>query len=84
MKDRRFRHIGGAIVSDCGAIPIAAARTLCRLYQKQGEMHARADAEGERYNTQVRSLDRVITEAAIWRRAAGWSDPEAADHLNTL
>jgi hypothetical protein len=76
-----YRHIGGAVVSDLGPLPLAAARDLAGFY---GLEAVRAAELGQRRSAaacarRALALHDAAEEARRWRRAAGWAKPEAAD-----
>jgi hypothetical protein len=76
-----FRHIGGAVIGDCGPLSLAQARDLVRFYAREA-LHCQA--AGERALARVCAgralgLHTAVGEADLWRRAAGWRDPDAAD-----
>ena len=81
MKRASYRHIGGAVISDHGVIPLRRARDLIAFYAS--ESSDRRDA-GDTRTAQVcadRALDlsKALEGAERWRRAAGWCVPDAAD-----
>ena len=76
-----FRQIGGAVISDVGAISLRTARELARFYGLEA-LHEAAAGERRYAHTCARrslALHDAAEGAARWRRAAGWRDPEAAD-----
>jgi len=75
-----FRHIGGAVIADHGPIPLAAARDLARFYAIEAQAAA-ASSSGfaDLCQTRATVLDAAVRDAARWRRAAGWRDPDEAD-----
>ena len=82
MTDPAYGHIGGAVVCDHGPLTLAEARDLSIFYAGEadhcftmGEIHAGLACAGR-----AAALRQVADDAARWRRAAGWRDPEAADH----
>jgi hypothetical protein len=74
-----YRAIGGAIITDHGPVTLAAARALAEFYHHEqaglrpGARLAVLCAE------RARALAGAVHEAQLWRRAAGWTNPEAAD-----
>jgi hypothetical protein len=79
MSGAPFRAIGGAVVSDHGAIALDEARSLAAFYASEaGALHTGA---GWRRLAAERAQALALAAAAAegWRRAAGWADPEAAD-----
>ena len=83
MRGAPFRHIGGAVATDNGPIRIAEARRLAGFYRAEAAVLL---ARGERAAARVCSqragaLATAAEEAALWRRAAGWSDPESPDTI---
>ncbi len=84
MKDQPFRHIGGAIVADHGAVALTSARALSKLYQERAAAEIFLGRTDDQLKARARSLDGAIAQAVIWRRAAGWTDPEAADRSSSL
>lgn len=81
MRGAPFRHIGGSVATDNGPIRIAAARRLAGFYRAEAAVLL---GRGEIAAAQVcaqraGALATAAEDAALWRRAAGWSDPELAD-----
>jgi hypothetical protein len=81
VKGAPFRAIGGAVVADHGPIPLAAARRLSLFYATEA-LHCRR--QGHRDGAAVcasraKALREAVAAAEVWRRAAGWADPDAAD-----
>jgi hypothetical protein len=77
----RVRHIGGAVIGDDGVIALGYVHALVKFY---GLEALRARGEGQRRRAVLcarRALDlqEAATQAQRWRRAAGWTDPDAAD-----
>lgn len=79
MNDPAIRAIGGAVLVDHGVIPLAEARALAAFYAREAEtggggwsQHCLARAE---------AMEAAVAQAALWRRAAGWADPDAADRF---
>jgi hypothetical protein len=81
MNGAPFRAIGGAVVADHGPLSLAEARALARFYASEAghwrdlDGRAASDACARRAGT----LRDAVTAAEMWRRAAGWADPDAAD-----
>lgn len=76
-----YRHIGGMVLADHGPLSLSAARALEVFYRAEAR-HGRAlddRAASEGCAIRADALSRAATAAAAWRRAAGWTDPEAAD-----
>ena len=81
MTDPAYVHIGGAVVCDHGPLSLAEARALSLIYAREGE-HWASVGETRAGRACVRralALAKAAADAALWRRAAGWRDPEAAD-----
>lgn len=83
MTDPAFVHIGGAVVCDHGRLSLAEARALSAGYAREaehwfgaGEIRAARACAGR-----SAALRKAADAAALWRRAAGWRDPEAADDV---
>ena len=82
MNGAPFRHIGGMVVADHGALGLRAARGLASFYECEGHHWRSIGAVGAGQACRVRSvaLKTAIAQAEAWRRAAGWYDPNDADH----
>ena len=82
MTDPAYGHIGGAVVCDHGPLTLAAARALSLTYSGEAEywLSMGETAAGRACAARALALRRAADDAALWRRAAGWRDPEAADH----
>jgi len=78
MRPANFRHIGGAIIADHGRVTLAAARASALFYAMEAGSETRA-ASGE-CQRRSHALKCAIDAASLWRRAAGWNDPDLADH----
>ena len=81
LSDAAFAHVGGAVVSDHGPIPLAAARALAAFYAREAHACVAQDAQfaAGLCARRALALDRAAQDAARWRRAAGWRDPDKAD-----
>ena len=77
MKGAPFRAIGGAIHADHGPLTLAQARDLAQFYHREAMRSPAAIAVVCR--ARARALNRAVAASFAWRRAAGWSDPFAAD-----
>lgn len=78
MKDAPFAHIGGAVIADHGPVALAEAGDLVVFYA--AEALRVADGRWARIcRRRAQALHDAAEEAALWRRAAGWADPRAAD-----
>ena len=77
MSPAYFSHIGGAVISDHGAVTLAEARALAVFYNLEAgsEIHEPSSECRRRANM----LCSAVAAAAAWRRAAGWTEPELAD-----
>ncbi len=80
MNGAPFRHIGGAVIADHGALSLAAARRVAAFYRREAEHPGAAatPALARLCLERARNLDAAATAAIEWRRAAGWSDPDQA------
>ncbi|MEO8927568.1 MAG: hypothetical protein ABI306_10450 [Caulobacteraceae bacterium] len=81
MNGAPISHIGGAVTADHGAIGLTRARALAAFYRLEA---GRAAEDGARRwadlcTGRAAALDAATRAAALWRRAAGWGDPDAAD-----
>ena len=80
-----FRHIGGTVLADHGPLTLVAARELATFYQSEARRWSSSD--GKRFPCICKQRATALLEAAEaaekWRRAAGWTNPEAADALNS-
>jgi hypothetical protein len=81
LSEAVFAHVGGAVVSDHGPITLAAARALAAFYAREARSCLQGGAElaARLCARRALALDQAATDAARWRRAAGWRDPDAAD-----
>jgi hypothetical protein len=81
LSDAVFAHAGGAVIADHGPIPLAAARALAAFYAREARSCLAGGAElaARLCVRRALALDRAAHDAALWRRAAGWRDPDAAD-----
>ena len=87
MTDALFAHVGGAVVCDHGPLPLVEARAMSITYAREAEYWFGAGAieAGRACARRAIALCQTADEAARWRRAAGWRDPEMADTpLTTL
>ena len=82
MNPACFRHIGGAVVADHGAITLAEARALAVFYQREACSQTRG-ASDECWR-RANALENAVADASAWRRAAGWINPELADQASLL
>jgi len=75
------RHIGGAIIADHGPLSLAAARDLSRFYTLEADVCVREGAAGmaRLCTRRAQALRAAVEAATLWRRAAGWRAPDAAD-----
>ncbi len=90
MSDRQdlsgpFGHCAGAVLGDGGPLTLAAARALAEFYAREGQAQILAGSPGWGRLCGARStcLERAVSEASAWRRAAGWLRPEDADRAPT-
>jgi hypothetical protein len=69
------------VIADHGPLPLAAARALARFYASEAlrwrDVGSRAASDGCARRSEV--LREAVAAAEMWRRAAGWKDPDAAD-----
>jgi hypothetical protein len=79
MSGASFRAVGGAIVSDHGAMALAEVRSLAVFYASVAKSPFAGATWRRLADERARALERAATDAERWRRAAGWADPEAAD-----
>jgi len=79
VNDPAVRAIGGAVVADHGAISIAEARALAAFYALEAE--AGGGGWPQRCLVRAEAMEAAVARAALWRRAAGWADPDAADRV---
>ncbi len=81
MTHAPFRNIGGMVTADHGALSLAAARSLTAFYLREaaGSIEAQDLAATRLCATRALALFEAVRAATDWRRAAGWSDPDAAD-----
>ncbi len=81
MRGAPYRHIGGMVIADHGPLALLAAAELALFYAREGLEGVR---HGERSTVstcgeRILALTAAVDAAVEWRRAAGWSDPFAAD-----
>jgi hypothetical protein len=79
MTDAPFRAIGGSVVADHGPIALGKARALARFYADEAAAAGNGAPWRHLAARRAGALLEAAREAALWRRAAGWTDPEAAD-----
>ncbi len=81
LSDAAFAHVGGAVITDHGQIPLAAARALAAFYAREARDCVQGGAElaARLCARRALALDQAAHDATLWRRAAGWRDPDAAD-----
>jgi hypothetical protein len=80
MKGAPFRAIGGAVISDHGPIPLAQARELARVYASEARRwRAQGHPAFAACTHRAAVLRDAVASAETWRRAAGWTNPDAAD-----
>ncbi len=84
MNHAPYRHIGGAVIADHGAIALAQARALIQFYEREARFNLRAGlaAAARLCRRRAAALNAALDAATLWRRAAGWRDPEAADRAH--
>jgi hypothetical protein len=75
------RAIGGAIVTDYGAVSLERARQMAIFYGIERRRCREENANSAARLCARREADLWIAVAATvqWRKAAGWRDPGAAD-----
>jgi hypothetical protein len=81
MNGAPYRHIGGMVMADHGPLSLAGARALVAFYRAEARYSRALDDPATSRGCAVRAdvLSRAVTAAEAWRRAAGWTEPEAAD-----
>ena len=81
MTGAPYRHIGGAVIADHGTIALAEVRALIAFYEREARFNLGAGASGAARlcGERALALQAALEAARLWRRAAGWRDPEAAD-----
>jgi hypothetical protein len=81
MNGAPYRSIGGAVIADHGPIPLAHARRLAAFYASEALHWRGRDAltAGDACARRAAVLRQAVRAAETWRRAAGWTDPDAAD-----
>jgi len=86
LNGARFGHVGGSVFADHGALSLTQARTLVVFYAREAEASmARGEAAAARLCARrALALHAAAEGAALWRRAAGWRDPEAADRSGPI
>jgi hypothetical protein len=72
-----FRAIGGMVIADHGPIRLAEARALAAAYARDAEISD--SVWGSLCLARAQALATAVREATEWRRAAGWTNPDAAD-----
>ncbi len=76
-----FRHIGGMVLADHGPLTLVAAHELAEFYKSEALRWS--SPSGKRSLCICEQRATALLEAAEaakrWRRAAGWTNPEAAD-----
>ena len=81
MKSVPFRPIGGQVIAYHGPIPLAQARDLAGFYALEADHCAAAGAliAARTCSARAARLHEAVRETETWRRAAGWTNPDAAD-----
>ena len=81
MTGAPFAHIGGTVIADHGAIALASSRRLAGFYAAEARLAQGAGARrwGDLCAGRALALGAAADAAALWRRAAGWAEPDAAD-----
>ena len=79
MNEAPFRAVGGAVLADHGVIALAEARALARFYDREVATLSATSAAAQVCIQRRDALDRAARDAWLWRRAAGWAEPDAAD-----
>jgi len=76
-----YRHIGGAILTDHGPVPLGRARALACFYGREARFNALNGAfqAAQTCRRRAEILSDAAREADAWRRAAGWRRPGDAD-----
>ncbi|HEY7851550.1 MAG TPA: hypothetical protein VIB82_01155 [Caulobacteraceae bacterium] len=77
-----FRAVGGAVVADYGVIALAQARALAEFYGREAAVLPFASRARAVCAARAHALDRAARDACLWRRAAGWADPDEADAIH--
>ena len=81
MNGAPFAAIGGGVTCDHGPLTLVKARALAEFYGVEAA-HCRsvgATRAGQICAARADALSRAAETATLWRRAAGWVDPHAAD-----
>ncbi|HEY2177030.1 MAG TPA: hypothetical protein VGH15_00485 [Caulobacteraceae bacterium] len=79
MRGASFRAVGGAVLTDHGAIGLAEARSLAVFYAREAAAFPEDSPAARLCADRCRALAHAVVEASEWRRAAGWQDPDMAD-----
>lgn len=80
MNGAPYRHIGGAVIADHGPVALAEVRALIAFYEREARFNLGAGAgrTARLCGRRALALHAALEAARLWRRAAGWPDPEAA------
>jgi hypothetical protein len=79
MMGAPFRAVGGTILADHGPMRLAQARALAAFYAREAARQRQGSRAAGLCAERCRALAHAADDAARWRRAAGWTDPEMAD-----
>ncbi|MDQ2859595.1 MAG: hypothetical protein M3T55_02485 [Pseudomonadota bacterium] len=81
MTGAPFAHIGGTVIADHGPVALTASGGLRDFYAIEACLAEGAGVRrwAELCARRALTLAAVADAAALWRRAAGWADPAAAD-----
>ena len=79
MNEAPFRAVGGVVLADHGVIALAKARALARFYAREVAALPATSTAARICILRRDALDRAAREVGLWRGAAGWAEPDAAD-----
>ena len=79
MSEAPYRAMGGCVVTDHGVLALANARSLSGFYALEAASAGNASRWSRLAAQRSQALALAVEHAGRWRRAAGWTDPEAAD-----
>ncbi len=81
MTGAPYRAVGGCVVTDHGVLAMANTRMLSGFYAREAASPETGGRRGRVAPPRSQALATAVEDAGRRRHAAGWIDPDAADHL---
>lgn len=66
------------MVADHGRVTLTVARALAFFYAREAGLET--PEVSRECRRRAHALEGAVIAASTWRRAAGWNDPDLADH----